>query len=224
MTWRWSIERWPYLSWFSSALNVSLFPPTFSCAFSAVFLPTVFTVERFTGQASLAPISCGGLEIRVHGLCRGLMWPPLSLMRVDARVGQRLEADSGEGESESLSLPLGTPPSSSLPPTHSSSQHLWKIKFHNISENQFSQDTSISLTFTSYYHSNRVKPKQCFFNIICGFFLFTFCIYLSREFRKDVINTPPLPLNRPRIFCSLALSGNYPSPPPLNSNHCMGLQ
>ena len=63
------------------------------------------------------------------------MWPPLSLMRVDARVGQRLEADSGEGESESLSLPLGTPPSSSLPPTHSSSQHLWKIKFHNISEN-----------------------------------------------------------------------------------------
>ena len=70
-----------------------------------------------------------------QGLCRGLMWPPLSLMRVDARVGQRLEADSGEGESESLSLPLGTPPSSSLPPTHSSSQHLWKIKFHNISEN-----------------------------------------------------------------------------------------
>ena len=46
---------------------MSLFPPTFSCAFSRVFLRTVFTVERFTGQASLAPISCGGLEIRVQG-------------------------------------------------------------------------------------------------------------------------------------------------------------
>ena len=42
------------------------FPPTFSCAFPRVFLPVVFTVKRFTGQASLAPISCGGLEIRVR--------------------------------------------------------------------------------------------------------------------------------------------------------------
>ena len=55
-----------YLSLFLPALNMSPFSPTFSCAFSRVFLRTVFTVERFTGQASLAPISCGGLEIRVH--------------------------------------------------------------------------------------------------------------------------------------------------------------
>ena len=41
-----------------------------------------------------------------------------SLMRVDARVGQRLEADSWEGESDSLSLPLGTPPLL-LPSTYS---------------------------------------------------------------------------------------------------------
>ena len=52
-----------------------------------------------------------------------------SLMGADARVGQRLEADSGEGEPDSLSLLSGHLPSSSLPPTHSSSQHLWKIKF-----------------------------------------------------------------------------------------------
>ena len=43
------------------------------------------------------------------------MWPPLSLMRVDARVGQRLEADSGEGEPDSLSLLSGHLPP---PPFH----------------------------------------------------------------------------------------------------------
>ena len=52
---------------------------------------------------------------------------------------------------------------------------------------------------------------------------FTLCIiiYLSPEFYKDVIN---IPSPTQHIFCSLALSGNYASPPPLNSNHCTGVQ
>ena len=170
MSWRWSIERCPaYLSLFLSALNISLFPPTFSCAFSTVFLWTVFTVERFTGQASLAPISCGGLEIRVQGLCRGLMWQIERVLLSDEGGCPCRAEVRGWLRGRWIGLPLSPSRDTSPPPTF----HLLTLQVNTSGKLSFKRLEGIILKMlppslsqeTSFHsplpptHSKRVKPE-----------------------------------------------------------------
>ena len=180
--------------WFCSALNISLFPPTFSCAFSPVFLPTVFHGWAFYRSSITGSYQLWWTEDKGAGPMQGSYvahGEASSLMRVDARAGQRLEADSGEGESDSLSLPLGTPPLLP-PPFHLLTLHVntsGKLSFKILERISLSKVAGPSplpghLSRHSQLpptHSNRVKPGQLF-NIICGLFLIYFLHHYIFEF------------------------------------------